>query len=281
MPEDNRFSEGRFADIGRNCLECLRGRQQRFAAHYWASHFGGVDRRQSWRLALASTRRRVAIRGHPARLKVSQEGRLGAMTSLPSKNQAYALLWLTWMGGLAYSAERMLRYSYTPGAVSTLNKGFPAKSRLSLDRTRDSIFVFIHPKCSCTRATLYELGKLDPVISNRMKLVIIFDQPIGKSSNWVKSDNWKMAKEIPNSELFIDEGSQEFDRFEVKTSGQTFLFSKEGTLLFSGGITQSRGHVGDSRGQRLILERARNGTTPYKSAPVYGCATKNSKLAEK
>ena len=55
------------------------------------------------------------------------------------------------------------------------------------------------------------------------------------------------------------------------TSGQTILYGADGTLLFSGGITGSRGHAGDNDGRAglvALLTRAGRGQTRTK---VFGC----------
>jgi hypothetical protein len=68
-----------------------------------------------------------------------------------------------------------------------------------------------------------------------------------------------------------DDRGVEAERFGTSTSGQTLLYSADGRLLFSGGITGSRGHAGDNEGRDglvALLTRAGSGRT---RASVFGC----------
>jgi hypothetical protein len=68
-----------------------------------------------------------------------------------------------------------------------------------------------------------------------------------------------------------DEDGFEAKRFGAKTSGQVVLYAPKGALLFSGGITVSRGHQGSNPGlESLItcLTQSNPDRTPW---PVFGC----------
>lgn len=173
------------------------------------------------------------------------------------------------------AGREILTFSRTPGKGAEIRGVFPAGGRIALDAQRDSLLVFLHPRCSCSKATLGELNRLLPHISGRMKVLVVFDQPTGTDAAWVKDENWEIARNLPGVELLIDEGSQEFERFKVHTSGQAFLFSKTGDLLFSGGITPLRGHMGDSLGREAILARGRGEVRGPASAAVFGCAVRS------
>lgn len=49
------------------------------------------------------------------------------------------------------------------------------------------------------------------------------------------------------------------------------LFDSEGDLLFSGGITPSRGHEGANVGTRRIVDLVERGDTDRNVANVFGC----------
>jgi len=74
--------------------------------------------------------------------------------------------------------------------------------------------------------------------------------------------------------VLTDEDGIEARSFGAVTSGQALLYSAQGRLLFSGGITESRGHSGDNAGRSAIESLVMNGSeglrTPA-STPVYGC----------
>ncbi len=69
-----------------------------------------------------------------------------------------------------------------------------------------------------------------------------------------------------------DDGALMAAAFGAETSGQVFLYDAQGSLRFSGGITESRGHVGDNAG-RAAVEQLLQGKAPVKTrTPVFGCS---------
>ncbi len=60
------------------------------------------------------------------------------------------------------------------------------------------------------------------------------------------------VESIPNSTLLPDVDGVWLKTFNVKTSGHVLLYHPNGNLLFSGGITASRGHEGDNSGKEFI-----------------------------
>ena len=76
---------------------------------------------------------------------------------------------------------------------------------------------------------------------------------------------------MPGLSVIEDDGGEEARRFGVAASGHVLVFSPDGRRLFSGGITPSRGHEGDSDGKAMILA-AVNGNDEGTSAAVYGCS---------
>jgi len=53
--------------------------------------------------------------------------------------------------------------------------------------------------------------------------------------------------------IVTDADGAEANRFGAETSGHTLLFDFGRRLLFSGGITDSRGHTGDNAGESAIV----------------------------
>jgi hypothetical protein len=58
-------------------------------------------------------------------------------------------------------------------------------------------------------------------------------------------------------------------RFGSSTSGQVMLYN--GQLLFSGGITASRGHSGENDGRSVIIALPTEGQAATNERPVFGC----------
>lgn len=166
----------------------------------------------------------------------------------------------------------LLKYSNTPGesAISTI--AWPKTSLLTKDANRSSLAIFVHPQCPCSKATIGELERLVPHIYNQTNINVVFYKPQSKTESWVKGSLWQKAASIPHVNMIIDNEGSEAIKFGAKTSGQTFLFSQDEKLVFSGGITPSRGHMGDSLGRAAILSFVLDGNTKISSAPVFGCS---------
>ena len=71
--------------------------------------------------------------------------------------------------------------------------------------------------------------------------------------------------------MVVDDNGVEARRFHAVTSGQTALYDIEGRLLFSGGITGSRGHSGDNAGRSAIVSLLNTGDAERTETSVFGC----------
>jgi hypothetical protein len=69
-----------------------------------------------------------------------------------------------------------------------------------------------------------------------------------------------------------DADGSEARRFGAETSGHTLLFDPNGSLLFSGGITASRGHAGRNAGESAIIAAVNGKRTDRTGTPVFGCS---------
>jgi hypothetical protein len=110
-----------------------------------------------------------------------------------------------------------------------------------------------HPKCPCTRASIGELAAIMAHCQGRLNAYVLFMKPEGFTEDWEKTDLWQSASQIPDVQVISDPSGEEARRFSAVTSGQTLLYDLKGELLFSGGITPSRGHSGDNAGKSAIV----------------------------
>lgn len=164
-------------------------------------------------------------------------------------------------------------YKFTEGAQVKAPARIPASVSSVLDSRVPTLILFAHPKCTCTEATLVELAKLKKELGTRIavKVYISYDQQ-DYNEDHEKIEN--EARRIPHVTVEKDMDRVVAGQFGALTSGQTVLYAPEGNLLYQGGITGSRGHVGDNPGVREITRIV---TSPFiivdsrERLPTFGC----------
>lgn len=179
-------------------------------------------------------------------------------------------LWtLALLGGFG----ALLVYETTPGGATPSPTSWPADSAQSRTPGRFILIMAAHPRCPCTRASIAELALVLERSSAPVDTRVLFLKPA--DSDWAPTELWRQAAAIRGVEVSWDEGGVEAARFGIRTSGHTVLFDQDGKLIFSGGVTNARGHAGPSKGNVSLA----NWLTPDESgeaeAPVFGCSLTN------
>lgn len=142
-------------------------------------------------------------------------------------------------------------YGLNPGKQTSLQKSIPSSMEFKLK-------LFLHPKCPCSRATLIELNKIQANIGDnpKLKTEVWFFYPEELSPSQLRSWNdtaiYRMAEGNPKLTVHLDPGGSEAKSYGAFTSGQTYLYHPDGHLLYSGGLTASRGHEGPNLGAEFI-----------------------------
>jgi hypothetical protein len=162
-------------------------------------------------------------------------------------------------------------YENTPGVAAQPPLRWPADSRIQRAPDGATLVILVHPHCPCTRATIGELALLMAHTQGRLTAYVLFLKPAGFSDDWEKTDLWQSAVDIPGVNAIVDDGGTEARRFHAATSGQTILYDADGRLLFSGGITASRGHSGDNAGRSAIVSLVNAGSAEQEETFVFGC----------
>jgi hypothetical protein len=109
-------------------------------------------------------------------------------------------------------------------------------------------------------------------LQGKIDAYVLFLKPGQTGSVWEDTDLRRSAAAIPSVTVLSDVDGMEAHRFGAETSGHTLLFGPNGRLLFSGGITEFRGHIGDNIGKRAI-ESLVTGHAPARTiTSVFGCA---------
>lgn len=166
------------------------------------------------------------------------------------------------------------RYKATAAAPSETGPPllWPADSHLQQARARATLVLFAHPKCGCTHATVTELARLMAREHDRVEARIAVVRPAEVPAGWDDTELVARAAAIPGATVSRDEGGAEAARFGVKASGHVVVYDGTGRRLFSGGLTSSRGHEGESFGSMRIHSLLTTGVADRADAPVFGCA---------
>ena len=177
-------------------------------------------------------------------------------------------LWLLVVGGGLYA---LWGYENTPGVAAEPPFTWPADSQIKREPGVDTLVMLVHPHCPCTRASIGELAAIMAHSQHRLKAYVLFLKPAGFADDWEKTDLWQSAISIPGVYAISDDGGTEARLFHAATSGQTILYDKDGHLLFSGGITASRGHSGDNVGRSTVVSLVNAGPIERADTAVFGC----------
>jgi hypothetical protein len=132
--------------------------------------------------------------------------------------------------------------------------------------------MFVHPHCPCTRASVAELNRLLTRRQGPVTVHVLFVLPKGVGDDWAETSLRKSAEALPGVKVELDRDGKEALRFGAESSGYVVLYSPDGRLLFSGGITSSRGHEGDNAGEDLVLAGMKGQPASVQHTPVFGCS---------
>jgi hypothetical protein len=197
-------------------------------------------------------------------------------SSAKSLNLAFLLGGTIWIIGILFGLHGLMVYEGTP----TLPKGeasqiWPSKTSLQHSNHMPTLLLFIHPQCPCSRASIAELASILTTCHEKMETHVLFFKPEGFPETWVKSDLWDSAKILPDTDVKIDNAGLESNIFHAEVSGYTLLYDESGKLVFHGGITVARGHMGENQGKDAVLAIVNKKKPNVFQTPVFGCSLLN------
>lgn len=181
-------------------------------------------------------------------------------------------LGVTWVAALGYGMQGLFKYETTPGASGLTTAKWPATSAVSRPANKPMLVMVAHPHCPCTRASMAELAQIMARAPKGVEATVLFVKPSGVDREWDDTDLRRSAAAIPGVTTLIDAGGVEAARFGAETSGHTLVFDREGILVFSGGITATRGHAGDNAGENAALAALREQSPDRNRTAVFGCS---------
>lgn len=172
-------------------------------------------------------------------------------------------------------------YANAAGETGALHNNWPADCNIQPAAEGHTLLMFLHPQCPCSRASVSELARLMANVGGQVDARVYFFQPSGKDAAWTQTDLWNSAAAIPGVQVQADADARLARQFGAAVSGHAVLYDAAGQLLFSGGITASRGHEGDNAGRSAIVDLVRGLSVPGphtqrteprpQSTPVFGC----------
>jgi hypothetical protein len=162
-----------------------------------------------------------------------------------------------WAVVIGFGLHTLLVYKGKAGSPGQTPEIWPVNGSISLFSAKPTLLVFAHPRCPCTKATLGEIELLAAQAKGCFVPTILFYEPdevkLSESEAWTNSVLIKEAQSIPGVKLIFDPKGELARQFGAETSGHTVLYRPDGKLLFSGGITGSRGHLGENAGFDSLL----------------------------
>lgn len=176
-----------------------------------------------------------------------------------------------WLSGASAGLYVVWAYDNTPGTAAAPPAAFPTDGRVALATDRPTLVLLAHPQCFCTKATLVELAEVLGRARVRPRTYILFMKPQGFPEGWTDTALWRQASQLPDVMVMRDDEGLKAREFGAETSGQLVLYDAHGTLLFTGGITGSRGHAGENAGRTALVGLLNDPGGDRRTTSVFGC----------
>lgn len=185
---------------------------------------------------------------------------------------ALVLIVASWLTTIGLASFFWMKYEFSPETKASIQTNWPKSTCVDPAADRMTLLLFAHPQCPCTRASLEELKFLLQKHASSLKSYVLFFEPSSVNDSWRNSKLWKQASSIAELTILPDKDGKEATKFGAATSGQTLLFSSDGRLLYSGGITMSRGQVGDNPGLKSLVSAIDGASVGSRKNLVFGCS---------
>lgn len=186
----------------------------------------------------------------------------------PAPGKALFLLWTLL---LAAGAGALSLYEFKGTVPASLADRWPENPVIQFDSERPTLLMFLHPRCPCSAASIAQLDRVLSRYPGRFRACVLIARPSGVPEDWEEGANLGAARRLPDNTLLLDPEGALAQRFGALNSGTVQAFDREGNRLFSGGITASRGHEGESLGSLSLLDIGAGKAPCVAAMPVFGC----------
>jgi hypothetical protein len=194
-------------------------------------------------------------------------------STLPSRfsRRTHALCALAWIVAVSTGLLTLVAHTNAPGETAAVRREVPAESKIGFSADRFTLVMFVHPHCPCSMASMRELARVRSRHPEAADIQVWFYRPAGEGNDWVQTSLWDLARQTAAREPLIDDEGRVAASLGARTSGHALLFDDDRQLLYSGGITSSRGHEGDSVNVQSLERLLRRESAQFVQYPVFGC----------
>ncbi|MFT7580204.1 MAG: hypothetical protein ACI9MR_001871 [Myxococcota bacterium] len=189
----------------------------------------------------------------------------------PHIGRAWWFLVAGWLIAVGVCCWLLWDYSAQAGEGSKPPTDWPTAATVRPFHRGHTLVMLVHPHCPCSFASLTELASTLRVLEGRLQALVLFAVPKGVPPQWHQTELRERAESLAGVVVIDDLGGQLGRVFGAETSGSTLLYDVDGQLLFEGGLTPSRAHVGDSVGKRRVISLVRGVSDDPARSAVYGC----------
>ncbi|TWT30026.1 thioredoxin domain-containing protein [Blastopirellula retiformator] len=181
-----------------------------------------------------------------------------------------------WIVAICLVWWNMTAYSFQIDAEPTPIEVWPAVADIPLAADRPTVLLFLHPRCPCSVASLAELEQAIAATPSdlRPNVQVVATVPQEYDASWTDTKTMARSENLPGASVFVDVGGHESQKFGAASSGHVMAFAPSGELLYSGGVTHSRGHEGDNVGRASlvrVLSDASDQSHVAAELPAFGC----------
>jgi hypothetical protein len=183
-------------------------------------------------------------------------------------------LCFAWAAVVAIGVFTLARHDLTPGVEAPPVVKSYVLQATKIGEGKKTIIMFVHPQCPCSVASLEELRQLMTEHGSQLNATVVMFRSSGAADDWTRSAAWATAQLIPGVEVRADLDGTQAQQCGAQTSGQVFLYDESGVLQFEGGITGSRGHIGDNNSLDTLVSCVSRKQPPQSAparTPVFGC----------